>query len=329
MRILMAFNAGCITLFIHHTIHKAHIMPVPRRYLPSLSLLSAFEAVARTGSTQAAARELDLSQGTISRLVQNLESQLGVALFVRGHGRLRATDAALAYARDLRRALDMIAAASLRLSAAPGGGALSLAILPTFGAHWLAPRLPDFLGQYPGVTLNLGTQLRPFDFAESGHDAAIHYGRDNWPGAAHRKLFDEQGIAVCSPAFLAAHRIGSAADLLDLPLLQLESRPEEWQAWFAHHAQPVTPPRGMVFDQFATVMQAAIHGVGVALLPVFLAGPAMQDDRLVAAYGRAVPGSGSYWLVWPAERGASPPLTAFSDWLVAACAPLTTRSAAP
>lgn len=297
-------------------------MPMPRRYLPSLSLLSAFEAVARTGSTQAAARELDLSQGTVSRLVQNLEAQLGVTLFLRGHGRLRATDAALAYARDLRRAIDIIGAASLRLSASPGGGALSLAILPTFGTHWLAPRLPDFLTRNPGVTLNLGTQLRPFDFAESNHDAAIHYGQPNWPGATHRKLFDEQIIPLCSAAFLAAHHINSPADLLTLPLLQLESRPEEWQAWFAHHAQPGTPPRGMVFDQFATVMQAAIHGVGVALLPAFLAEPALAEGRLVAACGGAVPGNGSYWLVWPAERGSPPPLTAFAQWLEVACAPL-------
>jgi LysR family transcriptional regulator, glycine cleavage system transcriptional activator len=297
-------------------------MALPRRYLPSLSLLSAFEAVARTGSTQAAARELDLSQGTVSRLVQNLEAQLGVTLFLRGNGRLRPTDAALAYARDLRRAMDMIGAASLRLSAAPGGGALSLAILPTFGTHWLAPRLPDFLGQNPGVTLNLGTQLRPFDFAESGHDAAIHYGRDTWPGATHRKLFDEQVIAVCSPAFRAAHPIAAADDLLTLPLLQLESRPDEWQAWFARHATPGTPPRGMVFDQFATVMQAAVHGVGLALLPAFLAGPALDDGRLTPAFGAAVPGQGSYWLVWPAERGLTPPLIAFADWLVQACAPL-------
>jgi LysR family transcriptional regulator, glycine cleavage system transcriptional activator len=318
----IAFALHRKTLFIHHSIDGMHRMALPRRYLPSLSLLSAFEAVVRTGSTQAAAHELDLSQGTVSRLVQNLEAQVGVALFLRGHGRLRPTDAARAYARDLRRAMDIIGAASLRLTAAPGGGALSLAILPTFGAHWLAPRLPDFLGRHPGVTLNLATQLRPFDFAESGHDAAIHYGQADWPGATHRKLFDEQVIALCSPAFAAAHRISGVADLLALPLLQLESRPDEWQAWFAHHACPRTPPRGMVFDQFATVMQAAIHGVGLALLPAFLAGPAVADGRLIPAFGPAVPVQGSYWLVWPASRGAPQPLPAFADWLVAACAPL-------
>lgn len=297
-------------------------MALPRRYLPSLSLLSAFEAVARTGSTQAAARELDLSQGTVSRLVQNLEAQLGVTLFLRGQGRLRATGAALAYARDMRRAMDMIGAASLRLAAVPGGGALSLAILPTFGTHWLAPRLPAYLAAYPGITINLGTQLRAFDFTETSFDAAIHYGADTWPDAEHRKLFDERVIAVCSQGFRDTHAITRADDLLALPLLQLESRPSEWEGWFGHHGLPQRAPRGMVFDQFATMMQAAMHGVGVALLPAFLAGPALAEGRLVQAYGAAVAGTGSYWLVWPAQRGSNAPLAGFADWLETACAEL-------
>ncbi len=297
-------------------------MALSRRYLPSLSLLAAFEAVARTGSTQGAARELDLSQGTVSRLVQNLEAQLGVTLFLRGQRRLRPTDAALAYARDVRRAMDMIGSASLRLAASPGGGALSLAILPTFGTHWLAPRLPGFLADNPGVTINLATQLKPFDFAETGFDAAIHYGAATWPEAAHRKLFDEQLIAVCSPAFQAAHPIAQPADMLPLPLLQLETRPMEWEAWFRHHALPGTAPRGMLFDQFATMMQAAMHGIGVALLPAFLAAPALAEGRLVRAFGQAVAGGGSYWLVWPERRGGHAPLLRFADWLAAECAAL-------
>lgn len=302
-------------------------MALSRRYLPSLSLLSAFEAVARTGSTQSAAVELDLSQGTVSRLVQNLEAQLGVTLFLRGGRRLRATDAALAYARDVRRAMDVIGSASLRLAAQPGGGALSLAILPTFGTHWLAPRLPGFLAQHPGVTINLGTQLKPFDFTETGFDAAIHYGAATWPEATHRKLFDERIIAVCSPDFLAQHPIAQPADLLPLPLLQLETRPMEWQAWFARHALPGTAPRGMVFDQFATMMQAAMHGIGVALLPAFLAAPAFAEGRLVRAFGLAVAGGGSYWLVWPERRAGHAPLMAFADWLVAACQDLAANPA--
>ena len=71
-------------------------MALPRRLLPSISLLTAFEAVCRTGSTLAAARDLDLTQGAVSRLIQNLEAQLGVQLFLREGRRLQPTDRALA-----------------------------------------------------------------------------------------------------------------------------------------------------------------------------------------------------------------------------------------
>lgn len=295
-------------------------MAIARRYLPSLSLLTAFEAVVRTGSTAAAARELDLTQGTVSRLIQTLEAQLGATLFMRDRRRLRPTDAALAYARDTRRALDLIGSASLRLTASPDGGSLSLAILPTFGTHWLAPRLPGFLGQHPGVTINLATQLKPFDFDDLGYDAAIHYGSATWPRAGHARLFDERVVAVCSPAFLAAHPIAQAADLLTLPLLQLETRPTEWQTWLHSQSVTATAPRGMVFDQFATMMQAAMHGIGVALLPEFLAGPALAQGQLARAFGVTVANGGGYYLVWPELRGDHGPLIRFRDWLTRECA---------
>lgn len=298
-------------------------MALPRRYLPSLSLLTAFEAVARTGSTQAAARELDLSQGTVSRLVQNLEAQLGTALFLRGGRRLRPTEAALGYARDVRRAIDLIGASSQRLTAAPGGGALSLAILPTFGTHWLAPRLPGFLALHPGVTLSLATRIQPFDFDGTGFDAALHYGAPTWPGAGHARLFDEQVAALCSPDFARRHPIGAVGELIGLPLLQLESRPAEWETWFRHHGVTAPAPRGMVFDTFATMMQAAIHGLGVALLPAFLVGPAIAEGRLTPAFGDRVASGGAYFLVWPEARGGFDPLVRFRDWLVAECRDLS------
>lgn len=297
-------------------------MAISRRFLPSLSLLSAFEAVARTGSTVSAARELDLTQGTVSRLVQSLEAQLGATLFLRERRRLVPTAAATAYAREVRRALDLIGAASLRLTAAPGGGSLSLAILPTFGAHWLAPRLPGFLRLNPGITISLATQLKPFDFDREGFDAAIHYGQPNWPRAGHRKLFDERVVAVASPGFLAGRPVGAAGDLLAMPLLQLETRPTEWQTWFGRHGVEAAAPRGMVFDQFATMMQAAIHGLGLALLPEFLAGPALDEGVLAPAFGGPVANGGSYFFVWPELRGDHDPVIRFRDWITEECAVL-------
>lgn len=295
-------------------------MAISRRLLPSQSLLQAFEAVCRTGSTQAAARDLDLTQGAVSRLVQTLEAQLGVALFLREGRRLVPTDAALAYARDVAKALNLISRGSQRVRSNTGGGTLSLAILPTFGTRWLAPRLPRFLQAYPGVTINLGTRVRPFDFEEEGFDAAIHFGGENWPGAGYHKLFDEKLVATCAPGFLAEHPVGRAQDLLDLPLLQLETRPTAWASWFAQQGVQAPPPRGMQFDQYATMIQSAIYGLGVALLPEFLAKGELHDGRLVAAWGAPTPAEGSYYLVWPRVGEWYPPLQAFRTWLAAEAA---------
>ncbi len=295
-------------------------MATPRRLLPSVSLLTAFEAVIRTGSTLAAARDLDLTQGAVSRLIQNLETQLGVTLFLRERRRLVPTDQALAYAREVGKALDLISRGSMRVRSNTGGGTLSLAILPTFGTRWLAPRLPRFLADHPGVTINLGTRLKPFDFEEEGFDAAIHFGRDDWTGAGSEKLFDERLIACCAPDYLLTNPVGRARDLIGQPLLQLETRPNAWEAWFAHHGVREHVRQGMLFDQFAPMIQAVIHGLGVALLPEFLAKPELGEGRLVAAFGGPVAGEGAYYLVWPAAGAGYPPLRAFRDWLVAEAA---------
>jgi LysR family transcriptional regulator, glycine cleavage system transcriptional activator len=290
-------------------------MSRPRRYLPSLSLLQAFEAVLRSGSTAAAARELDLTQGAVSRLVQTLEAQLGQPLFLRQRKRLIPTDAARAYGRDISRALDLVARASMELSANPGGGVLSLAILPAFGTRWLAPRLPAFLSAHPGITINLSTRLKRFNFAAEGFDAAIHFGTDDWRDAGHLNLFPETLVACAAPDFIARHSPLGAADLLNLPLLQIETRPNAWTEWFRGQGIVSPMPRGMLFDQFAPMTQAAIHGLGVALLPDFLADPEIAEGRLRSVGPVRQRGAGDYWLVWPETRATYPPLIAFRDWL--------------
>ena len=292
-------------------------MATPRRLLPSISLLTALESVCRTGSTLAAARDLDLTQGAVSRLIQTLEAQLGVALFLREGRRLVPTEAALSYARDVAKAMDLISRGSMRVRSNAQGGTLALSILPTFGTRWLAPRLPRFISAHPGVTINLGTRLRAFDFAEEGFDAAIHFGDTTWPNAGFAKLFDEHLVACCAPGFLASHPIHQPRDLIGLPLLQLETRPNAWSGWLAHHGVRETAPLGMLFDQFAPMIQAAISGMGVALLPEFMATTELAAGRLVDAWGGAVPSAGSYYLVWPATAESYPPLQAFREWLLA------------
>lgn len=287
---------------------------LPRRYLPPIPALMALEAVDRLGTASAAAEELNLTQGAISRALQGLEAQLGIQLLIRERQRLGLTPAAKDYVAEVRKALHLLASASVTLRANPTGGSLNLAILPAFGMHWLAPRLARFAQGHPEVTVNLSTRLKPFDFAGAGFDAAIHYGRQDWSGVDYLKLMDEEVIAVAAPGFAP---LEAATDILRHPLLMLDSRPGDWGRWLAHHGATGLRPPGMLFDQFATLTQAAIHGMGVALIPTFLIDRDLAEGRLVPLYGPPVAALGSYYLVWPRAAPARAPLRSFRDWLAA------------
>lgn len=283
-----------------------------RRYLPSIPSLLALEAVDRLGTASAAAAELNLTQGAVSRQLQVLEGQLGVALLIRERHRLRLTPAAQDFVAEARAALHRLDQAALALRANPSGGSLNLAILPAFGMHWLAPRLAKFASLHPEVTVNLSTRLKPFDFTESRFDAAIHYGRQDWAGVDYLKLMDEEILAVAAPALAP---IAAAQQALTLPLLQLDSRTGDWGRWLAHHGSAGLRPPAMMFDQFATMQQAAIHGMGAALLPAYLITRDLAEGRLVPLFGPPIRALGSYYLVWPKDRPRRAPLTSFIAWL--------------
>lgn len=289
---------------------------LPRRYLPSIPALLALEALDRLGTASAVAAEMSLTQGAVSRQIQALEGQLSVQLVVREKQRLILTPAARDYVAEIRKALKMLSDASITLRANPSGGTLNLAILPAFGMHWLAPRLAQFAKAHPEVTINLSTRLQPFDFEQSVFDAAIHYGRQDWPGVSYMKLMDEDIVAVGAPSLIGKGLSGPQA-LRDLPLLQLEARMGDWGRWFSHYGHPGLRPPAMLFDQFATMIQAAIHGMGVALIPKFLIASELEQGRLVCAWGGAVRAYGAYYLVWPQARAERAPLASFRHWLEA------------
>ena len=294
-------------------------MHTARRFLPSLSLLAAFEAAARTGSVTVAARELDLTQSAVSRQIKALEDQLGVALFVRERQTIRLTMAGDAYAREIREALRRISSASLSLRANPDGGTLTLAVLPAFGSRWLMPRLPQFLEKHRGFSVNLVTRLSPFDFKLDSIDAAIHFGDANWPGAELTPLMHEHVFPACSPDFSRRHRLETPADFLQAPLLHLTSRPDAWERWLTGHGVPEPTVHGMLFDQFSAAAQAAVAGLGVALLPRFLfKGELLRGELTEAFPGGETESAGRYFLACPTERLAYPPLAAFRAWIAEA-----------
>ncbi|MFT6675333.1 MAG: DNA-binding transcriptional LysR family regulator [Sulfitobacter sp.] len=289
-------------------------MIAPRRFLPSISALLAFEAVARLGSATRAAHELSLTQSAISRQLKTLEEQLGVPLLTRQGRQLTLTGAGQTYVIEVRVILNRLAQASVSVRSNPTGGSLNLAILPAFGMHWLAPRLRGFARAHPEVTVNLSTRLQPFAIQDSGFDAAIHFGFEDWSGVNYLPLMPETVVPVCAPDLLGAP-LTNPRDVLDHPLLHLETRPRGWARWLAALGVEGDPPAGMVFDQFSTMAQAAIHGLGVALLPTFFADPYLRNQQLMLASRETTQSIGSYYLVWPRDREDGAALISFRNWL--------------
>ncbi|CAM5771449.1 transcriptional regulator GcvA [Bosea minatitlanensis] len=297
---------------------------VPGRLsVPSLSALAAFEAAARHSSFTRAAEELNLTQGAVSRQVAHLEEVLGVSLFERVKKRVSLTVAGAAYAAEVRDGLSRLAAATVSAMAFRGAaGVLNLAILPTFGTRWLIPRLPRFTEAHPGITINFATKLVPFDFTREPLDAAVHFGDPVWPGARLHRLMGEEIVPVASPALVARFGLSEPADMLKAPLLQQSTRPRAWANWLEEQGLP--PQRALMgprFEQFAMVSQAAVAGLGLAIVPRFLVEEELRSGALVIPVERSLIGREGYYLVYPEEKASLPTVAAFRDWLLAECAP--------
>lgn len=283
-------------------------MLAPRRFLPSISSLLALEAVDRLGSATAAAGELSLTHSAVSRQIKVLEEQIGVVLFKRVGKGLALTPAGADYARAVRDCLNDLARASLKIRAGGARSSLNLAILPAFGMHWLAPKLKSFAARHADITANLTTRLAPFDFGREKFDAAIHYGGQDWQGVDYLELARERVIPAASPDLIGGGA-RTAEDLLAMPLLHLESRPGAWEEWFEAQGMVAERLRGMLFDQFTAMAEAASLGFGVALLPEYLAESEFRRGRLVPAFPTYLPLSGRYFLVWPNSPPPSRPLS--------------------
>lgn len=288
-----------------------------RRLFPSMSMLMAFDSAARTGSFSAAARELNLTQGAISRQIHALESQLDVELFKRVGKSIQLSEMGKVYAREIETALHRIRNASLNVISNPLSATLNLAVLPTFGTRWLMPRFPSFLEKHPDITVNFVTKLSPFDFQNENLHSAIHYGEANWPDTTSTFLMGEKAIPVCSPAFLKQYRIRKATDIVPLPLLHLSSRPKAWHDWFALNDIDMKQNQGMVFEQFSIVIQATIAGIGIALLPEFLIRKELQAGELLQALDIPLQTEeNGYHLITPIDKADYAPVLVFKAWLL-------------
>ena len=288
-----------------------------RRKIPSTAALISFEAAARHESFTKAAQELSLTQGAICRQIASLEEFLGIELFRRSKRGVKLTEAGLSYSRRVATQLDAVERDTLSIMGQQGANVIELAVVPTFGTQWLLPRLKDFQQQHPDVTVNLTNRTRPFLFADTDFDAAIYFGDADWSGTSSYRLMGENPVPVCSPRMLPAEKTLTPDALAELPLLQQTTRPYAWRQWF--NAQGLNVPRDMTgprYELFSMLAQAAMHDMGIALIPPFLIQRELAEQRLVIANAATLASTKSYHLMIPERKIESASLQAFRDWLI-------------
>lgn len=298
-------------------------MDFTRRAMPSLAELVAFESAGRLKSFTRAAEELNLTQGAVSRQIRNLEETLGAALFERVRRTVVLTDAGALFLADVRKLLEGLGEASARAVGFGAEHVLNLAVLPTFATRWLMPRMPGFLKVRPGVTVNFLVRLEPFSFDQQPFDAAIHFGDGVWPGAETHYLCREEIAAVASPELVRRLGLRGPADLAKATLLHQTTRPDSWREWLAfQRSSHPAPDRGLRLEQFAMIVEAAMAGLGAALIPKFLAAAEIGQGRLSVIPAPAFESSKAYWLAVPERKRSDPMVAAFLVWLQREIAPL-------
>ncbi len=288
-----------------------------RRKLPSISALTAFNAAARHLSITRAADELSLTESAVSRQISLLEEQLGVRLFHRIKKRITLTRAGAAYRARVVQILERIEHDTMEVMGYEADGSvLEVAALPTVGAEWLIPRLPDFYARHPGVTVHVSARNSRFFFSENVLDGALYFGQPDWPGARADYLFNEVLFPVGSPSLFGKRPRVSAREIARHRLLHLVTRPEAWRRW-CHEADvaDVNVMRGPRFDIQSMLISAACSGLGVALMPRFLIADQLRSGELKILSNLSVLSEGSYYFAYPEEKTADPLLAVFRTWL--------------
>lgn len=269
-----------------------------------------FLALARTGSLSRAARTLGVDRNTVARRVAALEEELGLPLYERGpQGWIRTAAgeelAALA-SRVEEDVLTLARHADARDTAV--AGTVRLTTTSHVAATLLAPALPSLRERHPGLVLELAVNQRPFDLTRREADLAVRMGRPRESGLVTRKLSDVAFRLYASPAYVGRRRaVDLAADGFVGFDESLASAPQE--RWLAR----VAPDRRVVFrcNSTAALQAAAGAGVGVAVLPCFIAD---RDPRLVRLEGPE-PVPHELWLLVHGDLRRTPRVRAVIEWL--------------
>ncbi len=285
-------------------------MPPPRL---SLNALRAFEVTARLRSFSAAADELSVTHGAISRHIRSLEDALGLALLTRSAQGTAPTTEGQRFAEGLSAAFNLIQASVEQLTPGP----LTLACSESIMMYWLIPRLARFHEANPGVELRFNMSHGAVDFTRDNISVAIRLSSIEAPKGVQRSDVVAEWIGpVCSSAYLAGLRLQTAAELERARLMVSRTRPNAWTDWLRCAGHDELGPLRIdeSFEHFYLLIQAAKCGLGMANVPRMLVRDDLNNGTLVAPLGFS-PGPNRL-AIWVAPHLSRRPDTAkLIDWL--------------
>ncbi|MDC9832012.1 LysR substrate-binding domain-containing protein [Rhizobium binxianense] len=281
-------------------------MVQPRRKLPPLNALRAFEVSGRRLNFRAAAEELGVSQGAVAQQVRALEDQLGLMLFQRLARGLALTPQGAAYLADVTRAFDTLSDATGRLLARPD--AVTISVTPTVAAKLLIPRLAELKAALPDVELRTVATEALSDFDRDQVDIAVRLTRQPFPASLEaRLLFRQELVAVASPHLVKGLALPLTADALrKLPLLHDTLSP--WP--LVLRSREKLP--GAVFNHTTLALDAALAGQGVALACRAFVAADLEAGRLVRVTDATTTIEPDYFLI--RKRASSPRKAVDAVW---------------
>lgn len=279
----------------------------------SLNALRTFEAAARHSSMTAAADELSVTPGAVSRQISDLQNALSFTLYDGPQNARTTTAAGLRLASTLTKALDEIDATLLALDATRDR-LLDVSCLSTSAVRWLIPRLHRFRDKYPELDLRLSTDPRRPDKMVNRVDVSIMVlSPREKVGRQDTVLFAEALGPVLKPSIIEQGQVVDHGDLLRFLRLTTKTRPQAWDDW--QGARQSCPPASVhmtEFDHLSLAIEAAINGLGVCITPEHLVNADIANGRLAAPFGFHESG---YTYVIRAHGRRKPKVTAFVEWL--------------
>lgn len=288
--------------------------------MDKLSNIRAFILVADTQSFAETARRLGIAHSVVSKRVRDLEDHLGAQLLQRTTRSVTLTETGFAYLERVRKLIEEIDETEelIRNKNQNPVGEIRLSAPVSFGIGYLGPAMSGYLEKFPGVSIRASLSDRHVDLTEEGFDLAIRIGDLKDAGLISKKLSIARRVVVATPQYFKKHgKPQTPADLTKHNCLSY-SNLAEGKAWpFLVNGKKTWQPVSGRFqsDNGDMLLEAALSGCGVTILPTFIAGKHVEDGRLETVLESFEESDFSIYAVYQHRRYLSAKVRTFIDYL--------------